>query len=90
LGLPSPREEHSVDLVGGLAHPDGCRDALALPEAASLDQLPSDASPEGQTAWGALAVARRDAMADARPPDLPGADAGKSVDLEPDAPEQDG
>ena len=71
-------------------HPDGCRDVWALPEAASLAQLPSDANPEAPNVWDALADARPALMADAHRPDLPDVDVGKSAAPEPDAPELDG
>jgi hypothetical protein len=60
-----------------------------LPEAASLVQLPSDASLEHRYAWDASDGAPPDAVADALHPDLPDADAGKSADPEPDAQAQD-
>lgn len=54
-----------------------------LPEVVSQGQLPSDVSPEDRYAWDASAGAHRVLMADARHLDLSGADAEKSVDLEP-------
>lgn len=61
-----------------------------FPEAASLGQLPSDASLEDRYAWDAWDDAHPDAMADALHPDLPDVDAGKSADPEPDDRGQDG
>ena len=63
---------------------DGCRDVLVPREAASLDQLPSDASPEGQTAWDASGDAHLAATADGiREGHLLDAGAEKSAGLGP-------
>jgi hypothetical protein len=70
---------------------DGCPDALEFQGAAILDQHPSDASPEVRTAWDAWDDAHLAATADGiLEAPLPGADVGRSADLEPDAPAQDG
>lgn len=72
------------------AHPDGCPDGLALPAAASLDQLPWDGHPEVPSAWDALAGAHLAVVADAPHPDLPDVDAERSVDLGQDGRELGG
>ena len=82
--------EHSAGLADELVRRDGCLDALALREAAILDQLPSDAGHRDRCEWDALAGARLDAVADELPPDLPDADAGKSADPERDVQARDG
>ena len=61
-----------------------------FPEAASLGQLPSDASLEDRYEWDAWADVHPDATADGFHPDLLDVDAGKSADLELDDRAQDG
>jgi hypothetical protein len=90
LGLPSPREEHSVDPDGEKGHPGGFPD-VSVRAAEDLGRRRSDADRMNLAAWDAWGAVRRDALADGYL-ELPllGADAEKLAVLELACRELDG